>query len=308
MNFARFIRCYVQSIGEDELGFRAGALAYFATFSIFPLILLLVNVFSRIFVENEDLQRYLQASILEVMPVGAMGVWEVVEEILISWNGASVVALLGLLWAASGFFRGLEATTNRIFGAEQRRATLLSRGIGMIMAILVGPLIFLAVILSAFSQALLRSPFLPESLRPLLATTSNALVFGLILWLAFFLLYHFVPWKRPQLRATVLGSGAVALTWTLVTRGFIWYISSGWKDYSVIYGSISAIIVIFLWFYLSNFIILLGAELTAYLGGTKKCDPQPMAPLIEKALTAVRLPLESKSHSEPTEKQQSVSD
>lgn len=289
MNFARFVRCYIQSIAEDELGLRAGALSYFGTFSMFPLFLLLFSVFGRFLADNAAIEAYIFVDIYDLLPEGAEYLLDIVEGLTENWGGVSIIAIIGLLWAASGFFRGLESTINRVFGAEQLRPTLLSRGIGMLMAILVGPLIFLAVILSSISQVLLRTSILPENIQNILSSSTNTLVLLLILALAFFLVYYLIPGKRPKLRPAIGGALIAALVWALVTRIYIWYVSSGITDYSVVYGSLSIIIVTILWFYLSNFVILLGAEMVAYLGRTKTCDPIPMAEPVEKVLARIKL-------------------
>jgi membrane protein len=51
--------------------------------------------------------------------------------------------------------------------------------------------------------------------------------------------------------------------WRLASRGFSWYLRSGFPSYDLIYGSLSAIVVLLLWIYLSNIIVLLGAHVCA---------------------------------------------
>jgi len=62
-------------------------------------------------------------------------------------------------------------------------------------------------------------------------------------------------WLTPG--AALAGAG-----WTLATLGFGSYVA-GFGHYNATYGSLSAVIVVLTWFYLSAFILLAGAELNA---------------------------------------------
>jgi len=269
---------------------RAGALAYFATFSLFPLILLLTSLLSRFIPDVEQIEQFITLEFLQFLPDQGQMILDILQGLADTGRNAGIVGAIGLLWAASGFFRGLETTTNRIFGAEQLRPTWLSRGIGMAMALLMGPILLFAVILTSLSQALLHRPFLPEALRKALTTSSNAFVLLAVLTIVLFLLYHFIPWKRPKPGPALLGAALTAVAWSIATRVLFWAISVGVKDFSVIYGSISAVIALIFWLYVSNFIILLGAELTAYLGKSKSCEPPPLPPQIVDALHRFHIP------------------
>lgn len=290
MKLVRFLRCYIHSIAEDELGMRAGALAYFATFSLFPLLLLLTSFFARFLPDIEEIEQLIALEFLRFLPDQGQFLVETINSLAQAGRNAGIIGAIGLLWAASGFFRGLEVTTNRIFGAEQLRPTWLSRGIGMLMALLMGPVLILAVILTSLSQALLNLSLLPETIKNALNATSNILVLLAILSLMIFLLYRYVPWKRPRFVPALAGAVLTAIAWSIATRVLFWAVSAGLKDFSVIYGSISAVIAFIFWLYVSNFILLLGAELTAYLGKTKQCEPPPLAPAVIDILERLHLP------------------
>lgn len=87
-------------------------------------------------------------------------------------------------------------------------------------------------------------------------------IFGFVL-LAFDLLYHFAP-HRPRVRWQWLRPGtliAIAL-WLAVSLGLKVYVAN-FANYNVAYGSLGAVIVLLLWFYLTGIAILVGAEINA---------------------------------------------
>jgi membrane protein len=94
-------------------------------------------------------------------------------------------------------------------------------------------------------------------------------------------LYRFAP-DRDGARWTWLtpGSVLVSVLWLLVTLGFGLYVAN-FANYGATYGSLSAVIVLLTWLYLSAYILLLGAELNSELErqttkDTTKGTEQPM--------------------------------
>lgn len=90
-------------------------------------------------------------------------------------------------------------------------------------------------------------------------------IFGLVLF-AFDLLYYFAP-HQPHARWQWVRLGtliAIAL-WLAASLGLKFYVAN-FASYNVAYGSLGAIIVLLLWFYLTGIAILTGAEINAQLG------------------------------------------
>jgi membrane protein len=87
----------------------------------------------------------------------------------------------------------------------------------------------------------------------------------LSLFAAFFLLYDFAPnVRRQQLRWVWPGAALGVMLWILVSFGFRLYFSF-FDRYSLTYGSLGAVVVLMLWFYLTGVAILIGGELNAEL-------------------------------------------
>jgi membrane protein len=63
----------------------------------------------------------------------------------------------------------------------------------------------------------------------------------------------------------VVGAIFSTVAWELLTKVFTWYIGSGLVNYELVYGSLGAIVVLMFYFFLTNMIFLLGANLTAFM-------------------------------------------
>jgi membrane protein len=61
--------------------------------------------------------------------------------------------------------------------------------------------------------------------------------------------------------AALISSTAITLIWRGASIGFKWYLSSGLARYQFVYGSLSTIVVLLFWIYLSSLIVFFGAHL-----------------------------------------------
>jgi membrane protein len=111
----------------------------------------------------------------------------------------------------------------------------------------------------------------------------TGMAFTLIQWLrwpllalvvigALAMLYRFGPSRdAPQWRWVSWGAGLATLLWILGSIGFSLYVRN-FADYNQTYGSLGAVIILLMWFWLSAFVVLMGAELDAEMEHQTKVD------------------------------------
>jgi membrane protein len=76
------------------------------------------------------------------------------------------------------------------------------------------------------------------------------------------LIYYFVPNTKVRFRDVWLGAIVAGLLWRGVLAGFQWYVRDMTR-FSMVHGSIAAVVVFLLWVYVSAVVLLYGAEVTA---------------------------------------------
>ena len=81
----------------------------------------------------------------------------------------------------------------------------------------------------------------------------------------FFGLYKWVPRVHVPWRNALWGALFAAASSQILNLGFTWYLGSGLAHYELLYGPLTAIIVLLFWFYLTIVVILLGAHFGAAL-------------------------------------------
>jgi membrane protein len=87
----------------------------------------------------------------------------------------------------------------------------------------------------------------------------------LFLLLTFDLIYHFAPDIRQGTQKWwSFGAGVAVVLWLLVSFGFRLYLHF-FNSYGVTYGSLGALIILMLWFYLTGLAILIGGEINSEL-------------------------------------------
>ena len=78
------------------------------------------------------------------------------------------------------------------------------------------------------------------------------------------LLYAVAQVRKNRVRTIMPGVALAMISWLVVSIGFSAYVEN-FANYSVIYGTLGAVIVLLIWLYLTSFILILGAEFNAAL-------------------------------------------
>ncbi len=88
----------------------------------------------------------------------------------------------------------------------------------------------------------------------------------LFILLMFYGLYRWIPNREVPWKVAFWGALVAAGGSELATNLFSWYLSSGFAGYSLVYGSLGAIVAFMFWVYLLSQIALFGAHLSAAIG------------------------------------------
>jgi membrane protein len=257
----------VKTFTEKQAAQASASLAYYALFSIFPLLLAFVAGGSY-FLDSQQVFNAVTQFVQQALPVSRQIINENLQQILEERGSAGIVSLLILLWTASGMFTSLAYNINLAWPRASRRNFLQNRLIGLWMIVGLIGLIILSLILSWLTS---RLPFMdiahasPSDL--ILLRLISAFGSWLMIFLVFLTLYHWIPTLRVKWRATFWGALIASLAWKAVTAGFAWYLGSSFGQYQLVYGSLGAIVAFLFLIYLISLITLFGAHLSAAIDG-----------------------------------------
>lgn len=252
---------------SDQMSMAAASCAFYATLALFPAISVLISLYGLAF--NPTALQYQLEVVRDVLPPAA---YELVSQRLrdlvdkpataLSWGVA--LGLLVALWSASAGTRSLMVALNVAYEEEEKRGLIRYYLTALLFTLcgIVGVAVALGLIVGL--PALLQLETLGPAGRAMARVVSYLVLLGSVV-VGLALLYRYAPSRREAAwRWITPGSALAAILWLAASILFSLYVS-WFGSYDATYGSLGAVAVLLLWFYLSALVVLLGAELNAEL-------------------------------------------
>ena len=269
-NWMDFARGVCSKTVKDDVFGSAAKLAYYFFLALFPLLLFLTTLLGLVAHEGSELRARLLAYLATVVPSTASSlVYQIVDEVGQGASGGKLsFGLMGALWAAANGTGALVGALNRAYGAAESRPWWKAKLVALGLTAGLSLLIVSALALALYGEHLAGVIALRFRLGDSFLAACNVVQWPVVLafvLLALNLIYYFAP-NTPRRRWQWISPGAVAGLglWLLASFGLRLYLQ-GFNTFSSTYGSLGAVIVLMLWFYLSSAAILIGGEINAEL-------------------------------------------
>lgn len=253
---------------QDDGAVMSRSIAYYALFSIFPLLLVLMSVFGSV-LDIDQATKVILELVARYLPSAVELVEQNLGQAFDVQSTIGILALLGLVWSATGVFTAMYRSVNRAWNNPKAELFWTEKLFGLAVVMVVGLVLLATTLYSTLADVLRnwqRSYVGSESLvgprGQQLWDWLSLLIPPLVSAVTFIILYRTIPRNRVTWRDVWLGGLIAGLGWEAGRRLYTWYLSN-FARYSLIYGSVGAIIGFLLWSYLSAMILLLGAEFTA---------------------------------------------
>lgn len=252
-------------ISEDNLGHIAAGVAFYWFLAMFPALGALISTYG-LFADPAEVERQL----VELSDVLPGDVRDLLAEQLGSLAAASggslgfaaVFALLFTFWSATKGVNALVVALNIAYDEEEKRGFF--RLTFTVLALTVGVIVFAALTLALVVAIPALLAWLP--IGRWAEITTLVLRWPLLagaMMLALATLYHFGPSRtRPKWRWVSWGAAGVTLFWLVGSIAFSLYVMN-FADYNKTYGSLGAVVFLLMWFWLSAYLVLIGAEVDA---------------------------------------------
>jgi membrane protein len=255
------------SYGSHACGIFAAAIAFFGVLSIFPLLLLLISIFTLVVKESEATSIVL-SNLSAFFPGSSDLLVSAVDAVTPAEPTFAGLGVAGLLWSSMGVFMTLGYALNRVWNVRRDRNIFVQYAISAGLALSVGLVALVSLSLSAivdlshFVRGALPGLDIPSMSWVALAA-SNAVTFVIVVAVVA-LLYRWLPSTIVQWREVLMPSIAVALLGTSAKFGFAWYLSTV-AHFNRIYGPVAAVAGLMLWMFVAGVLLLFGAELSCQL-------------------------------------------
>ena len=268
--FLRFTGDITNEFIEKNVPFMCASISFYAFFSLFPLLLGLIMIFS-IFLGIQGFEQTLIDSLKNVIPIFDEQDDEFLKSFFDSLTSnrlaTSTLAGIGLHFASSAVFGTIRKSINFIWEIDKKRTFFQERRIDFSMLFIASFLLISSFVLTtglSFLSELVSitfpdSPLIDQNIWNRLAL----LVPPLLTFLVFIICY----WWLPNIELSFFSVFPAAILATLAEEInkmiFILYLRNFSGISGSIYGGVSAIIVLMAFIYLSSIILLIGAQISA---------------------------------------------
>ncbi len=254
-------------IQSHRTGLVAAGCAFFATLALFPALSMMVSLYGLAFDPHSvEVQMALLGGFLppDAYSLIHRQVQALVNEPPATLGWSLAVSATVALWSASTGTKSMIAALNLAYDEEERRSIILFQVVGMAMT--------LASILAAIVTVVILVALRPViDLLGLPAETAQLVNWASLLVLVLFVfgslifLYVAGPSRQHGHRRRVLPGGLVAtVLWLLMANLFTLY-ATKFASFDSVYGPLGTVAAVMLWFWVSAYVVLLGAEVNSAL-------------------------------------------
>jgi membrane protein len=259
----------IKGFSRDNLTDWAAALTYYGVLAIFPALIVLVSVLGLI---GESATQPLIDNLGKVAPGPAK---DIVTSALKNLQGskgtagvAFVVGLLLALWSASGYVAAFMRASNAIYDIPEGRPVWKTLPLRVVMTLVLVLLLALSAVGVTLTGGLAKEAGGVIGLSDTAVSAWNIAkwpVLVVVVSFMFALLYWAAPnVKHPKFRWVSPGGVLAVIGWIVASLAFAFYVAN-FGSYNKTYGALAGPIVFLVWLWVSNLMILLGAEFNAEL-------------------------------------------
>ena len=249
-------------IGENNVVIVSAGVGFFGFLAIFPAIMALISIYG--FVMDPQQIEEQVSKISSMMPQQTHEIIQYRVDQFIKSKGESLGwgtffgILLGV-WIGNLGTKSLFRGINIAYETENRRGIIKNNGLTLLFTFGAIILIILSASLIVAFPAIIEKTGLSEKTISLFSWL-RWLVMGAVLVGSIGLIFNFAPKRnKPGFKWVIPGAFLATFLWLLASSAFSFYIRHFW-NLNEIYGSISAVVFLMLWLFISTFIIILGAE------------------------------------------------
>lgn len=256
-----------KSLREDRVFNHAAELGFYFLFAVFPILFCASSIFGLVAKSGHQFYDGVLNYLALVVPGPAL------KTVIHTFNQTAAAASSGkvtlgsviTVWAASAGISAIQSSLNAIYKIKDPRSYIASQlnavwlTFVLVFVISLGlASLFAGSIVAGLAHGYFQTPMAAAAA----ATFTRVLAWAVAtacLSLSFALLYYWAPaWQKRHWRWLTPGSVAGIAGWLIASLGLRFYLLL-FNRFSIVYGSLGAVIILLTWFYLCGFMLLLGA-------------------------------------------------
>ena len=256
-----------RNIAAHHVRVVSAGVAFYFFLSLFPLLAVLVSTYGLV-TDISQIENQISL-ITNILPEDAQDLlFDFLTNLTLlsneALNWSLVLGILITLWSANRGTKTLFESINVVYNESNKRNFFEDQAISLIFTIGGILVTIIALVFVAGIPAFISIIGAKDQIFPTIIWLRWPLIaLGIIFALS--LLYKIAPARKsPRFSWVSIGATFSTILWIAGSSLFSLYINN-FANFDSIYGSFAAIIILMLWFLLTSFIILLGAEINAEL-------------------------------------------
>ncbi|WP_160141836.1 YihY/virulence factor BrkB family protein [Salicibibacter halophilus] len=266
----KIVKRMIQSTWEYRLFDIAAQMAYYFLLALFPLLIVLLSILHFFPVGVHDvlvlIQPYVPEQLLSFIAANLSDVLDVRRT-----ETLSISTLVTVWMTLMGSFAVIRAVNSAYQFPDPPFIRMVLVGFVLVFTLLTA--VIVSLLFPVFGEPIGRFIFtllgLEESMQIFWSFIRWGISF-LVVGVVLLILYIIVPSQRMSWRDTWPGALFATVGWQAASLGFSYF--NQWNDYTIIYGGLGTIIGLMVWFFLTAFMILLGAQLNAVMMDIHRVD------------------------------------
>lgn len=261
-----FLRDFFRDLFDDKLGYYASSLSWNTIFSIIPLLVIMLYVFTTLPIFSSVYEKVETLIFSNLMPTNSKELMNYINTFMENSDKLGMVGFFYVMFAAIMFFKNYDYVVNDIFDMPPR---------GIWSAIKTYMLLVITMPLMLGSSFYLSSIIQSQLDKTDITSFLNIYYFlpFLVIWAMFYIAYQLSAEVKISTKSAGTSSFIASLIWYMSKSGFVFYVIHN-KTYTSIYGSISTILFFFLWIYISWAIFLYGLRFCYLLNSINKTEQE----------------------------------
>ncbi len=256
---------------DDDLPSRAAELGFYFLFALFPMLICVSSVLGLAARSASSFYDSLLHSLAVVVPPSAyrLVIDTFNQTAQASSGGKALLGFVAALWSASMGFAAIQDTLNLVYKVRETRPYWKARGLAVLVTILLAGIATLNLVVVFAGDLVAKRAYEHIWHRPLrigivvaIHAMTGVFAFALLM-LIFSTIYYYAPdLKKKCWHWLTPGAAFGIITWMLASLGFRAYLHF-FNTYSLTYGSLGAVVILLMWFYITGLTLLTGAELNS---------------------------------------------
>ena len=251
----------------DRASLVAAGCAFYGTLALFPAMSMLISIYGLAF--NPATVEPQLVLLRDLLPPTAYQLIADRVHVLVSKPPATlgiglIVSIAVALWSSASGVKSIITALNLAYEEREQRSFVRYQltAFAITLLAILSAVIGLALLVGL--PAVLAFVGIPSTQRVLLRISSfGLLILGILMGLS--LLYRYGPCRRsPKWHWVTPGSLVATVLWITASALFSWYVAT-FSAYDATYGPLGTVVAIMMWFYVTVYAVLLGAELNAEL-------------------------------------------